>query len=628
MSSGIQTLHDIYIKQGRNVLDLLLASKRVTVYEKIDALNFSFLIQENELHFFKKNINSPIGSVDRTLTEMYEMPINYFNSLDFPYSDYLNYTFGFFYFPTINPNVINYGSIPKNHLMLSYIEDDNGNKIDDLSILNDFSSKLVIGDVPILFDGKLTSEQISYLFKYVESTENEIEEMYSGQTFTQYMFDILKLNQEVSTVDNVTEDQIEGLIFRFGDNNGNFTFVKLLNPWFEEIIKQNKEKVNVDHNYYLILSDIIDYLMTVNIQSIKLTKKKFEDRYIEIISKLFNKFVKYKGEDYLDLEIILPDYLQKEYNQINIDNIKDKKTLEIILGSINLKEIFRIFLASFRKKRKNQNFIFTKKMNKYFNIIVDEILDKVTLDISIDESFITFDEYQKIYIDHIPSEEVVGIDLDSYLRKQPSYIKDYVETNFNINDFMSSIFVEVEKRKTKKDNRKKAVMLIDTFDPMSNLVYDLCLYIYETLKVPVFLVGTLPRQLWYTDDILEKIFKDLIASNEAFENFILIDRPNLKKIIDKYGDTYRFEKIYANNKFQKFIDIQLEMNYRDNNYLLLPEKQEDVYDYYQSDKSIIISANRALEQTSFTQYKKYVPDNYANLFNEISANYRTINKED
>lgn len=628
MSSGMQNLKDIYIKEGRKTLNLLLSSKRITVYEKLDALNFSFSVNEDELFFFKRNKNSPIGSVDRTLTSMYETPINHFNNLSSELDDYVGYTFSFYYFPDTNPNVINYSSLPKNNLVLSYVEDDKGNKIDDIDILKTFASILKVGDVPILFDGQLSSEQISQLFKYVESTESEIEEIYNGKTFTKYMFEVLNLDDKTSTIENITEDQIEGLIFRFGDDQGNYTFTKIVNPWFEEIIKTNKTKENVDHNYYLILSDIVDYLMTLDIQNIKLNKKNFEDRYVELISKLFNKFAKYKGDDYLELEIVLPDYLQKNYNQLNLDRVKDKQTLEFILGSINLKEIFRIFLASFRKKRRTENFIFTKRMNKYFNDLVDEILDKVTLDVQIDESFITFDEFERIYIDNEPSEEVVGINLESYLRKQPAYIKDYVETDFNINDFMSSTFVEVEKKKSKKDNKKKVVLVIDTFDPMNQLVYEMCLYIYENLKIPVFLVATLPRQSHYTDDILEKIFNDMVNSHEAFDNFIFIDRPNIKKIVDKYGDMYRFEKIYANNKFQKFIDIQLEMNYRDNNYLMLPENQDDVYDYYKSDKSIIIAADRALEQTSFTQYKQHVPDSYANLFNEISANYRKNNSND
>jgi hypothetical protein len=627
MSLGMRNLKDIFIKEGKKTLNLLLSSDRITIYEKIDALNFSFTVNEEELEFFKKNKTSFIGSVERTLTSMYEKPIEHFNSLLFDLEKHLGYTFGFYYFPDYNPNIIKYTTLPKNNLILAYVEDEKGNKIDDLETLELFASLLEVGNPPILFDGKFTSEQISDLYSYVESTEEEIEKEYKGLSFTEYMFQVLNINKENSTIKDISKEQIEGLIFRFGDLEGNYTYTKLMNPWFEEIVKQNKKKEGLDHNYYLILSDIVDYLMTINISNIRLTKQNYEDRYVELISKMFNKFVKYKGDDYLELEIHLPEYLQKDFNNLNLDRIKNKKTLEYVLGSVNLKEIFRIFLASFRKKRRGENFIFTKRMNKFFNEIVDEISDKVTFDELLSESFITFDEYQKIFIDNVPSEEVIGINLNSYLRKQPAYIKDYVETSFNINDFMSSAFVEVEKRKTKRDDRKKAMMIIDTFDPMNELVYEMCLYIYEQTEIPIFLVATYPRQSHYTDEILEKIFNDMVNSHEAFENYIFIDRPNIKKIIDAYGDEYRFEKIYANNKFQKFIDVQLEMNYRDNNHLLLPAKHEDVYDYYQSDKSLIVAADRALEQTSFTQFKQHVPDNYANLFNEISAEYQKNKKK-
>ena len=169
-----KNLKDIYTEKGKIIMDDLLNSKRVTIYEKLDGINFGFIYENGGFSFFKKNPKSPIGSIDRVLTTTYDEPIKYINELDkdiFYGAD--NYIFSFDYFPNTNPSTINYDSQPKNNLILNYIDDGTGNKIVDKSLLDTWADKLGVGRCPIIFDGKFSLEQIEQIFKYLNHSSSK-----------------------------------------------------------------------------------------------------------------------------------------------------------------------------------------------------------------------------------------------------------------------------------------------------------------------------------------------------------------------------------------------------------------------------------------------------------------------
>lgn len=623
--TGIKNLNDIFNEKGRQTLDLLLRSERVTIYEKLDGLNLCFTITSNGVDFFKKNRASVIGTVERTLTEMYEKPIQHIEGLNLDWSSLQGMTFGMVYFPSLQPNLLTYDSMPLNNLILSYVEDENGKKIFDKNLLDAYSETFAIGQAPILFDGKLDGTQIEKIFRFIENNNLDDKE-----PFAVYILKTLGIDSTILSENFYS--QIEGLIFRFEDKDGNATSTKIINPYFENLSKEQKEKENVDHNYYLILSDIVDFLLNIDIQKIRLDKKELEDRYVELISILFNKFIKNRIEDYTEMSIQLPEYLMKNYNQLNLDRIKNKETYEYVISSLNLREIFRIFLASFRKRRTRENFIFNKNLNFDFNNIFESIKTKISTleneenkDESIDEAFITYSEFERIYVNDEDSEDVLGLDLNSYLRKQPDLIKGFVETKFDINNFMSTMFVKTKRRKIRKDEREECILLIDSFDPITNLILDFSNHIYNKERRKIFLVSVAPRQEHYSKNIIENAFKNLIEQYEAFVDYAFLDRPNLKKIIEMYSDKYKFHKVIANSKYSKFIDMQIISNYRDNNYLNLADEEKDSYDFYQNDLSIVHASNRALEDSKFTEFKKHVPDCIANQFTDILRNFKFYN---
>lgn len=630
--NGIQSLRDLFLNRGREFLDLLLKSKRVTVYEKMDGLNFSCTIENGKIDFYKKNRNSRLGDIERTLTKMYEPAIDHLQKSPLLNdSTYEGYTFSFIFFPEVQPNFITYDRMPLNHLILNYVEDFAGNKILNKELLDYYAEILEVGKCPILYDDELTPEQTEKIFAFLEKPKKE----FSKMNFAAEFLSILMEKPSV-TLNNQAASAIEGLIFRFEDKDGNYTVTKLEDPYFEELQSLNKNKEYLDHTYYLVLSDIVDFILTLDLKKISMSEETWEKRYIELICEIFNRFIENSKGDYDKLLINLPKHLLKEYNDLNYDNIKNETTLEYILVNSTYKEILKIFIASFRKKRTRENYIFTKALNKIFNNIVNQIQDCLLIEfseedfLSITESskdseeveFIDFEKFYNIEILGKDPKEILGIDmdLDTYIRKQPDYIKSFIETNFDPSIFLKSTVVEVEKLFDRREKRNKLNLIIDSFDPMTNVHLDFINHEFDKNGIPFTLIAVFPRKEIYSNDILEKGFAALMSEYPSIESFLIIDRPNIKKIAMHYERGYKINKIYANKVFSKMVELQIVSNYRDNNYLGLPEKPEDSFDYFQTDLAMITKSELALKDGKFTEYKKYVPDAFAKMFNEITRN--------
>jgi hypothetical protein len=615
-----KSLKEIYVEKGKSILDDLLNSERITIYEKLDGINFGFVYENGGFTFFKKKPNTPIGSVDRTLSSMYEEPISYINELDKKmFQGIEKWIFSFNYFPNINPVTLKYENQPKNNLVLNYIDDGTGQKILDVDLLNLWADKLEVGRVPIIFDGKFSTDQIEQIFKYLNYTKEEIELQLNGISFTEWLYSVINPELDRTTLNSNLKGNIDSLFFRFENVKGDVYYSKIKSPYMEELLKQNKT-VETDHNYYLILSDIVDFLLKKDILNIKLKETTFDERYLELVSGLYNKYMKLKEKDYSELYLNLPEYLTKDFNRLNINLIKDKTTLDLIQRSKINKDTFRIFIASFRKKRHSENFIFNETMNLYFNKIVDDINNVCAYskdeETGLSESFITFKEFERIFINGEDSEEVIGADIDTILRKQPDIVTGYVDVDFNVDNFLSSVFVHTEKRKRRRDDRTVVNLLIDTFAPFSRSLEEFVNFGYSEDGIPYLVICVRNKNSVFSEDILENIFKSLL-SKDQYEDYLFVDRPNLRKIVAAIETKYRINKVVANDRFMKLLNIQILDNYRNNNILDFVDSDEEEAEYYTTDNSLFVTVNQSLYNSEFSEFRKLVIDEYANMFNEF-----------
>lgn len=621
--ANIPNFIDIYNTKGKDFFNNLI-NYRITVYEKLDGNNFGFKVGVGGINFFKKKFTDSIGTIERTLTKMYEYPIEHITSKIDIIKENLDdgYSVGFIFFPDTKSVYVDYDRLPKNQLILSYVEDEKGNKIDDVDYLNYVADLLDVDRPPIIYQGQLDYEQLSNIYTYLSLTTDEVMVEYGEVNFAKFILGLLSQELKKTTLNDDTKNNIEGFIFKFSNSDEVF-YSKLINPHFEYIVSQNRVDYTLDDNYYLILLDIINFTKGLDIGSFHLKSEIFGDRYIELISKIYNQFIKLKGDDYIEVQFNTPKYLKRDMNKLNMRNIKNNTTLNNIIFSKNYEELFRIMLASFRRKRDIKNDLFNTYINKSYKQLVDTIINKCAFDGSgyLNEGFISFPEFRDIYIYGKSSEDILGFDLENYLRETPKEIVDFLGSNFDINNFMKSIFVKTEKRRIRSDEKSVPVnLIIDTFDPMSNNVYDLCTYLYESTSIPFVLVVCETSNPAYDTIVLSKIL-EVLKDHIMFKDFIMIKRPNLEKIVKMFAGKYEVNRIFASSIFKSMIDVQLVSNYKDNNYMNFKKDYKTIAEYYAHDKNLEVRTNDALSKNNFPEFKKLVPLVYSNLYGDIIKNY-------
>ena len=615
--SKINNLKNLLSEPGTDFYENLMSSE-VTVFEKLDGLNFGFTVfPDTELRFFKKNPNMPLGVVDRTLTSVYEPAVFYIDTLSEDVRDALPeaHSFGFVYFPNTSPNSIAYDNIPPNNLVLSYVEDITGVKITNPQTLNFYADILGVGRPPIHFKGKLSIEQKDKIQQLVHSTKEDDRTNLIGSILKVLVPGIKKtyLNDDI-------DKTIEGVIFKF-DTGEETNFAKLTDETFEEIFGRRKIDTVAKDNYYLVLSDVLDFLMDFNIEKIGLRKRNFEDRYIELICNVFNAFIETKGLSYINMDYDLPDYI-KNVAGINLDNISNSVTRDLINKYTSYSDLFGIILSSFRKKRKRTNVIFTDLINKHFNDIVKRISNKCSIGDSLNESFITFDEFRKVYIQGLDSKEVLGLDIDVYNQEHAQNIIGYMEPEFDVSNFMKTMFIDVAESAFKVSTKPPVNLMIDSFTPMLDDQLLRCREMYETTMIPFILVVIRSENPWFTIETQNKIMK-IISDEACIASYMVVDKPVLSDIFSVIKEEYSVSRIIAPSSYKSLMEIQVRTNSINNNVLGFRNPMDPI-DYYTKDQSIIHRIESYIQNNDYNSFKKHVPDVYAQIFPEIRSNADNI----
>ena len=615
--SKINNLKNLLSEPGTDFYENLMSSE-VTVFEKLDGLNFGFTVfPDTELRFFKKNPNMPLGVVDRTLTSVYEPAVFYIDTLSEDVRDALPeaHSFGFVYFPNTSPNSIAYDNIPPNNLVLSYVEDITGVKITNPQTLNFYADILGVGRPPIHFKGKLSIEQKDKIQQLVHSTKEDDRTNLIGSILKVLVPGIKKtyLNDDI-------DKTIEGVIFKF-DTGEETNFAKLTDETFEEIFGRRKIDTVAKDNYYLVLSDVLDFLMDFNIEKIGLRKRNFEDRYIELICNVFNAFIETKGLSYINMDYDLPDYI-KNGAGINLDNISNSVTRDLINKYTSYSDLFGIILSSFRKKRKRTNVIFTDLINKHFNDIVKRISNKCSIGDSLNESFITFDEFRKVYIQGLDSKEVLGLDIDVYNQEHAQNIIGYMEPEFDVSNFMKTMFIDVAESAFKVSTKPPVNLMIDSFTPMLDDQLLRCREMYETTMIPFILVVIRSENPWFTIETQNKIMK-IISDEACIASYMVVDKPVLSDIFSVIKEEYSVSRIIAPSSYKSLMEIQVRTNSINNNVLGFRNPMDPI-DYYTKDQSIIHRIESYIQNNDYNSFKKHVPDVYAQIFPEIRSNADNI----
>jgi nicotinic acid mononucleotide adenylyltransferase len=380
----INTLTNIYKEQGKEFIERLFNS-HIIVCEQIDGSRFLFQkLPDNNLIFYKRD-NEQINYIDRTLMKFYENAIAYVEGLPIATKANLpdNWTFGFQYFPSSAPINITYDRMPKNRLILTDISIRNEagrivKVIHDPKVLRDWATKLDVEQPPIIFNGKLSDYQQQQLKQFLDTPDEDLYQLFKTTSFTRYIISILNPALTRSTLMNDLEKSIEGIIFKF-INPGKTELVsaRLVDPMFYYTSKSIPEKPRKSNDMYqIVMLDIVEFFEQINIDEVLLTDGTPEERYVQLISMIFNDYVAKNGHRYFGIDFESPDFSKRQEFDVNLDFIKDARTRELIQND-HLRNLFKIMLSSFRKFRKNPTDILTQTIIDSINSIITKIDNKI-----------------------------------------------------------------------------------------------------------------------------------------------------------------------------------------------------------------------------------------------------------
>jgi hypothetical protein len=527
--AGLSHLRDVYEKRGKDFLENLL-NKTVIINEKIDGAYFGAKRdgKQNNFNYFKKD--SKIGYIDRVLSKYYESGIRHFESLGHDALKTVpeNYVFGMDY----NPN----REVP---LRLSHIKvlDENYQHIQtihDKEELNKWANVINVNPPAIIFQGKLNDDQKVKIQEFIFTPLAALSEKFKTKSFTKHILSVLNPAVDESVADDRAIDEV---VFRFADegkSSEEAVLAKLVDPVFYDNAKnlpQEKVQKKSDDYIWIIVTDLMNFIESYRLselRSISLEGETPDERFISLINKLFIEFIKEFGEKYNDLDIQVPEFLKREEFDVNLDLVNDTQVSEIILNNQNFKEIYRIFINIFRKKKiKINSHLFTDAMKTN---LIDQIgkLDQIAMG-------------DQLFENYFPSfSEFVGDD------KAPGYFETYDVAN----DAQTKV--------------KKVNLLLSEFQPIHKGHIKNARILTEKNGLPTLLICIHPGKSSKIFPIKKETLNNALAKVSASDKqnlagHVMIGDGNIESVLKAIRPGFEPVSIAAEPSRIKDIALQLEL---------------------------------------------------------------------
>ena len=188
----------------------------------------------------------------------------------------------------------------------------------------------------------------------------------------------------------------------------------MIDPYTEALMKE-KEPIDLrrapaDINEILLL-DILAFIEERGLRGGELLTSVPSERYLELMSNLFNDYITKRGIDLQKLDIEKAEFAKGPEFNMNLDLIKNNRTRKILQKSPQLQSLYKIMVGSLRKKRNPNRIgaVMTASVIEDFNKLVNKISDTVNKET--DGKFKTFGDYlnNKVTeeIDHKDLEELI-----------------------------------------------------------------------------------------------------------------------------------------------------------------------------------------------------------------------------
>jgi cytidyltransferase-like protein len=504
---AIKKLRDHFAESNSEDFNKLLKS-RVLVTEKLAASSFHCQKVGDKLHYFKSNQTEPMDLVDRTIIRYYEKAIKQMQSIseEALYAMPEDWKFGFDYLPNTKPVDIEYDRLPKNFLVLTHIMIMNGRKtkkvIIDPVVLKKWAKILEVENPPILFDGLMMDHSKEELTKVLSSNDKAFSQRFQSESFTRFMYNMFKPDAFSSALNTSLDSDIDGLILTFVNGN-NYDSYKL------EDFRRINEPIDRKPSdmYQITILDMTTYLSNYNFSDNILQAETQDARYLELMSNVFNDYVKTNSHKFIGANFDPADFAVGEDFNLNTKFISNEKTLRYVENPV-IAELFKILLGSYRKIRNKETDIISTDMMSMMNDIVKKIESKVLEEVAETEvlDFGSYSRQKSIKsspVAHIS--EALKIDykdqgaqpVNIFVGRFQPFTLGHVkvlETLNKANGFPVIVFL-VKSKTVKKEDAAKRPYDTETQIAMFNKVQKEYPFLKEVIVVPSAAIDTMFNQL-------------------------------------------------------------------------------------------------------------------------------------
>lgn len=376
--------------------------------------------------------------------------------------------------------------------------------------LDTWASRLGVDNPPILFSGKLSEEQKTAILDLVYTPNAQLLSTFKAKSFTSHILEIL--NTSISEGESIDE-----IVFRFyqtqGDD-GDVVLAKVIDPVFAEIVRNSEPQKKVPNDYlYLIIFDLMNFIETYSVKELMNVtdkSKSFEENYVALVDKIYVDFIDKFKYKYLGVTLQLPDFMNRTEFDINVDMIRSKKVNELIGVCDTFKEIYKVLLNFFRKKRNRPIGMFNSEAVLQFNRLIDKL-----------------------------KTIVIGTDVSE------SYFPSFYEFTGSIAeefDYVSSLSVKQRYDKYKK--QQKVNVIVDYFQPVTNDVVNAAKLMQGKNHLQVVLVliaahGQNPKHPFKTKMIKRSLQLMQAEYGDIFADVVEIDSNSVDSVISALHPKYQ-----------------------------------------------------------------------------------------
>lgn len=390
---ALQRLRDLYQATNPNAFNDML-KMRVVVTEKIASASFHVRRGLDGFEYFKSGNNEAMTIVDRTLSSLYEMAIKHFQSLSLSEKNNMptDWKFGFEYLPETNISDIKYDQTPHNFMILTHIHvlGTNGKikkVITDPKILKEWASRLQVQEPSVVFDGFLNEDQKRNLITLLSMSNEAYAKRFGNESFTAHIYKLFNPAAYKSVLNEDLNKPIDGLIISFADSS-------TIKSYKLDELKQTNESETREssHMYQLTMVDLLEFFSTFDLDQIELLETASDKRYLELISAMYNSYVKENATKYVGVDFGAADFAKSDLFNINTKYIQNEKTVQYVENPI-LGELYKIVLSSFSKKKIKESSLLNSMMLEQLNSIIDKIEQKVFVENADENAIYNFNNF-------------------------------------------------------------------------------------------------------------------------------------------------------------------------------------------------------------------------------------------